>query len=94
MGQRGWNILSGGGNLGNDTLVGGLGADTFAFGLSSGADVINGFSSAEGDWLSFGGQTYTFSDDGRGGALFTLSGGGTVDLTGVAASSITMTFFV
>jgi hypothetical protein len=33
------------------------------------------------------------SDDGNGGTLFTLSGGGTVDLAGVAPGTVSPAFF-
>jgi Ca2+-binding RTX toxin-like protein len=81
------------GGLGNDTLAGGIGADIYRFGGNSGADLILGFSSSEGDKLDFGGQTFTFSDDGNGGTRFTLSGGGSVDLAGVAPAAVTPSFF-
>jgi Ca2+-binding RTX toxin-like protein len=58
-------------------LIGGVGADRYVFGANSGADSIFGFSQGEGDKLDFGGQTLTSADDGQGGTLFTLSGGGT-----------------
>jgi hypothetical protein len=69
-------------------LIGGVGADRYVFGANSGADSIFGFSQGEGDKLDFGGQTLTSADDGQGGTLFTLSGGGTVDLAGVARASV------
>jgi Ca2+-binding RTX toxin-like protein len=85
------NLLVGG--VGDDTLTGGIGADTYQFGANSGRDLVLGFSTGEGDKLDFGGQTFTTSDDGNGGTLFTLSGGGTVDLAGVAPGTVSPAFF-
>jgi len=81
------------GNMGDDTLVGGLGADRYVFGQESGADLILGFNQSQGDRLDFGGQTFTQADDGRGGTLFTLSGGGTVQLSGVQPGQVNQSFF-
>jgi hypothetical protein len=47
-----------------------LGGCVIQFGTSNGADLILGFSTAQGDKLDFGGQTYTVSDDGNNGTLF------------------------
>jgi Ca2+-binding RTX toxin-like protein len=81
------------GGVGDDTLTGGIGADTYQFGANSGRDLVLGFSTAQGDKLDFGGQTYTVSDDGNGGTLLTLSGGGTVALAGVAPGTVSPAFF-
>ncbi len=75
------------GGLGDDILVGGLGSDVFRFAANSGNDIIVDYSQAEGDRLDFQGQTYTVQDV-DGSAVFTLSGGGTVVLTGVTAESL------
>lgn len=80
------------GGAGNDVLVGGLGADRFVFGAASGADLIVGFQADQGDKLVLGGQGYVTIDDGQRGTLFQLSGGGTIDLVGVAKASVTAAF--
>jgi Ca2+-binding RTX toxin-like protein len=91
------------GNGGNDTLIGGGGpdmligggdADRFVFTPGSGADLINDFDVEAGDKLVItGGQTFTISDDGIGGTLLKLSGGGTVDLLGVGPDTVNGSFF-
>ena len=86
FGGQGNDILSG--DLGGDVLSGDLGADRYVFGLNSGGDLILGFNQAEGDRLDFRGQSYSFGDDGRGGTLFRLSGGGLVDVAGLQASQV------
>jgi Ca2+-binding RTX toxin-like protein len=100
-GGYGSDVLFGGqgadtliGATGPDTLVGGAGADRYVFGAGSGADLIIGFSATQGDKLDVQGQTYASADDGQGGTLLTLSGGGTVDLAGVAQGSLTSAAFV
>lgn len=94
FGGAGNDTLMGG--IGNDTLwgdadadllTGGTGADIFAFAQTSGADRITDFSTAEGDRLSLNGQSYVTGDDGQGNLMLTLSGGGSVTLQGVAAST-------
>ncbi|WP_244492525.1 Ig-like domain-containing protein, partial [Aureimonas sp. AU22] len=75
------------GDLGNDTLTGGEGADTFLFAQASGNDIIVDFNRAEGDRLDFQGQSYSVQDI-DGSAVFTLSGGGVVVLTGIMATSL------
>lgn len=75
------------GDLGNDTLTGGEGADTFFFAVNSGNDVVTDFRLDEGDRLDFQGQSCTVSKV-EGSALFTLSGGGTIVLNGVAPASL------
>lgn len=90
-GGQGSDTLIGG--VGNDTLVGGVGPDLYAFGAGNGADLILGFSQSDGDSLDLGGQTYTEAGDGQNGTMLTLSGGGTVDLMGVAPQTLTSSAF-
>ncbi|MBB3938255.1 calcium-binding protein [Aureimonas phyllosphaerae] len=85
MGDRGNDQVWG--DLGNDTLSGGAGADTFRFVANSGNDIIIDFNRAEGDRLELGGQTYSASDV-NGSAVLTLSGGGTIVLTGISSASL------
>ena len=72
------------GNEGNDLIHGNEGADRFMFATNSGADVIIGFKSDEGDRLDFQGQS--FSQTVNNGSLFiALSGGGTILIEGVGS---------
>ena len=91
-GNEGNDTLSGG--EGNDTMTGGAGADryVFLFGAASGNDQVNGFAFADGDLLDLQGQTFTQGTSGDGDVLLTLSGGGTVELNGVAPASFSPTF--
>lgn len=73
------------GGLGNDTLSGNLGADKFIFGAGSGADVIVDFKFADGDRLDLQGQSYGIGTGAGGDVLLTLSGGGTILLSGVGS---------
>ena len=80
------------GNEGNDTSTGGAGTDLYAFAAGSGADQVNGFSFAEGDRLGLQGQTFTVGTSADGDVLLTLSGGGTVELNGIAPAGFSPTF--
>ena len=71
------------GGLGNDTMYGNLGADRYIFGTGSGADIIMDFSFTEGDRLDLQGQSYTTGTGAGGAVQLTLSGGGTILLSGV-----------
>lgn len=79
---------------GNDTLSGGTGADVFLIHGNSGADVILDFNFAEGDRLAIFDQSYSVSALSNGSALVSLSGGGTIVLSGVAATSVQGQFFI
>jgi Ca2+-binding RTX toxin-like protein len=81
------------GNEGNDVLYGNEGADRIVFGTNSGMDIVNGFSSNEGDRLDLQGQTYILTQDANNNAVLTLSGGGMVTLAGVTANQIGAEFF-
>lgn len=83
-GDRGNDTVHGG--FGSDTLSGGQGADLFLFEAGHGSDIIVDFNAAEGDRLSFGGQSYRV-DDIQGSAVVSLSGGGTITLLGVTAAA-------
>ncbi|WP_373875419.1 hypothetical protein, partial [Methylobacterium trifolii] len=72
---------------------GDLGADRYLFGRNSGVDLVLGFSQAQGDRLDFSGQTYALGSAANGDALFTLSGGGTVELAGVTQAQVGAGFF-
>jgi Ca2+-binding RTX toxin-like protein len=75
------------GSFGNDTHVGGVGADLHIFATDSGRDELNGFYAEEGDRLDFSGQTYDVSTSNDGDVLLILSGGGTVQLNGIAVAA-------
>ncbi len=104
FGGQGNDVLNGGagadtlfGNLGDDILTGGAGADRFVFagatfGQNSGADRITDFNAGEGDRIALNGQTAT-AFDSNGSTILLLSGGGTVQLDGVAASSVQSGWF-
>jgi serralysin len=93
-------ILTGGGNdtiwgnEGNDTMAGGAGADRYSFATGSGSDQVNGFGFGEGDRLALQGQTFTAGASGDGDVLLTLSGGGTIELNGIAPGSFSPGFVV
>lgn len=72
------------GNEGNDSMFGNEGADRFIFGSGSGTDTIMDFSFASGDILDLQGQSYTTGTGAGGAVLLSLSGGGTILLSGVA----------
>jgi leishmanolysin/hemolysin type calcium-binding protein len=80
------------GNEGSDTLVGGAGADLYGFAPLSGNDQIIGFASGEGDRIALQGQSYTLSNSSDGDALLLLSGGGTIELEGIAPTNFSPGF--
>ena len=83
------------GNENNDTMAGGAGADRYVFLVGSGNDQINGFSGgAEVDRLDLSGQTFTTGTSADGDVLLTLSGGGTIELNGVAPANFSPGFVV
>ncbi|MGU3538785.1 calcium-binding protein [Methylobacterium sp. A54F] len=84
FGGQGNDVLSG--DLGDDVLSGDLGADRYVLGPNAGADLILGFDQASGDRLDLQGQTYTAGTAADGSVLLRLSGGGTVELSGVTAA--------
>lgn len=91
FGGQGNDSLAGG--MGDDTLTGGAGADRFVFGSSSGNDLITDFSGSGGDTLNLQGQTYSLGSAADGFALLTLSGGGSIELAGIAATHLDRTIF-
>lgn len=90
-GGQGNDVISG--DLGNDILSGDLGADRFLFGLNSGADVILGFNQGDGDRIDLQGQAYSFGTPVDGSAVLNLSGGGILQLNGIAQSQVNASFF-
>lgn len=92
-------LLGGGGNdwiegqESNDLLYGEAGSDRFVFGPGAGRDVIADFDVGAGDRLDFEGQTFT-SRDVATGLQLTLSGGGTVVLTGLRGAEADPDWFV
>ncbi|MGU3537896.1 M10 family metallopeptidase C-terminal domain-containing protein [Methylobacterium sp. A54F] len=81
------------GDLGDDVLSGDAGADVYSFNANSGADLILGFNAGEGDRIRLNGQTYAVGTAADGYALLTLSGGGTVELSGLQAAQVNASFF-
>ena len=82
------------GNEGDDALSGGVGPDRYVFAAASGNDQINGFNVAEGDRLDLLGQNFVQGAAGDGDTLLTLSGGGTIELNGIAAGSLAPGFVI
>ena len=82
------------GSEGNDSMSGGAGADRYMFAAGSGIDQLNGFSFSEGDRLDLQGQTFSLGTSGDGDVLLTLSGGGTIELNGIAPASFSPTYVV
>ena len=89
FGNRGDDILNGGA-MGNDTLVGGAGADNFVFEGNIGKDIISDFDTTV-DRLTLTGAvtaTQVASD-----TVLTLTSGATITLTGLSADAVTSTLF-
>ena len=85
-GGNGPDVLVGG--LGNDTLRGEAGADRYVFQADPGArDLVLGFSTAEGDRLDLGGQDYRETFAANGDVVLLLSGGSSVQLSGIKADT-------
>ena len=82
------------GNEDNDTLAGGAGADRYFFLAGSGSDRIDGFDFDDGDRLDLQGQTFTTGTSADGDVLVLLSGGGTIELNGVAPEAFSPAFVV
>lgn len=103
FGGQGSDVIEGGagddwlaGNRDEDTLTGGTGSDVFAFGPGNGADVITDFNPAEGDriWLPeslFNAGSYEASG---ADTLLTFGNGDTLLLKNVAASTLTVDWFI
>ncbi len=81
------------GGIGDDILVGGLGADRYVLGANSGRDLILGFNQADGDRIVLSGQACTVASTQNGDARLTLSSGGTIDLAGVRADQVNASYF-
>jgi hypothetical protein len=73
-------------------MTGGTGADRYVFLPGSGADQVNGFGFAEGDRIDLQGQTFTLGASGDGDVVLTLSGGGTIELDGIAPAGFSPGF--
>ena len=77
------------GDLGNDTLAGGAGADRFVLGAAGGQDVIEDFDFVAGDRVQVAAGThFTLGSAGGNGAVM-LDDGTSIQLVGVAAGSMT-----
>jgi Ca2+-binding RTX toxin-like protein len=76
------------GDLGNDTLTGGAGADIFRAFNGGGSDRITDFNAAEGDRVQVDpGTTYTVAQVGSD-TVIDLGGGNQTVLAGVSMSSL------
>ena len=74
-------------------MAGGGGADRYMFFAGSGNDQINGFSGgAESDRLDLQGQTFTLGTSADVDVVLLLSGGGTIELNGIAPAAFSPTF--
>lgn len=81
------------GGEGDDLLYGGGGIDTFGFAGASGNDTIRGYEAGV-DQIDIGDQTYEIAESDSGFALITLSGGGTILLTGIDVADVSSDWFV
>jgi len=78
------------GDRGDDTILGGAGADTFHSSNDAGLDRILDFSRSEGDSIALDvGTTYTVAQVGGDTIITTGGGNGQIVLVGVQASSLT-----
>jgi RTX calcium-binding nonapeptide repeat (4 copies) len=80
------------GNEGDDTLAGGSGMDRYVFLIGSGTDQINGFDFNDGDRLDLQGQAFATGASADGDVIVQLSGGGTVELNGIAPGAFSPSF--
>jgi serralysin len=92
FGGQGNDLLSG--NLGNDVMYGGLGVDQFFVGGSTDRDTVMDFNFSSGDRVSVLGQSHSVGVAADGWALVSLSGGGAIELFGIAAASVTDAYFI
>jgi Ca2+-binding RTX toxin-like protein len=88
------------GGTGNDTIVAGHGNNTLTgnggtdvFENTGGHDIITDFSAANGDTVKITGTIHDIADN-AGGAIVHLTGGGSVELLGIAASAVQTSWFV
>src|SRR5262245_22067896 len=82
------------GSEGNDTLAGGAGADRYIVSPGSGNDQVSGFNFSQGDRLSVLGQTFTTQTSADGDVVVVLSGGGRVELNGIASGAFSPSFVI
>ena len=87
-------LLASAGNEGNNSMDGGAAADRYVFAAGAGTDQVFGFSFAEGDRLDLSAQTFTTGTSADGDVLLTLSGGGTIELNGIAPAGFQPGFLV
>ena len=73
-------------------MTGGTGAARYVFAAASGSDQINSFSFTDGDRLDLQGQTFTLGTAADGDVVLTLSGGGTIELNGIAPAAFSPGF--
>ena len=82
------------GDLGDDTLVGGDGADRSLFGADGGADLVTDFSTAQGDKLLLAAGTTYNTSVADGNTIVGLGGGATITLQGVTLGGSDWIVFV
>jgi hypothetical protein len=73
-------------------MTGGAGADRYVFAIHSGSDQLDGFGFAEGDRLDLQEQTFSLGTSGDGDVVLILSGGGTIELNGIAPAGFSPGF--
>lgn len=91
IGNAGNNVLNGMG--GDDTLTGGLGADTFLFKTGSGHDTIADFSAAQNDSINVhayahGHTHYLWIAQNGGDVVITLDASDTITVTGATVADV------
>lgn len=83
------------GGAGKDTLYGSAHADVFVFAAGDGNDIVRNFAFAQGDRLDLQGQVVSSTTANVDGyTVLTLSGGGTITLSGVLAADFDPGFIV
>ena len=97
IGGKGKDIINGGdgadtitGGKGNDTLTGGAGADSFYYINGDGSDVINDYSTSDGDLIRLGKNTSISKAAFSGNDLILTIGSGKLTVKGGANQTVTV----